>query len=71
MCNKASYINALYTVDFTEKTLHDKHSKPRSDKYLGVDGIYQVVLKNHANVISKPLSHIFNQTLLRNIVPHD
>ena len=27
--------------------------------------------KNHANVISKPLCHIFNQNLLCNVLPHD
>ena len=71
MYNKASYKNALNTVDFTEETVYDKLCKPRADKFPGVDGICPVVLKNLANVIFKPLSHIFGQSLLCNIVPHD
>ena len=70
MYNKTSYINALNTVDCTEETVHDKLCKLRADKSPGVDGIYPVVLKNLVNVISKPLSHIFNQSLLCNVVPH-
>ena len=71
MYNKASYKNTLNTVDFTEETVYDKVCKFRADKSTGVDGIYPVVLKNLANVILKPLSHIFYQSLLCNIVPHD
>ena len=59
MYNKASYINALNTVDFTEETVYDKLCKLSADKSPGVDGTYPVVLKNLANVISKPLSRIF------------
>ena len=71
MYNKASYKNALNTVDFTEETVYDQLCKLRTDKSPGVDGIYPVVLKSLANVIFKSLSHIFNQSLLCNIVPHD
>ena len=71
MFNKASYKNALNTVDFTEETVYDKLCKLKANKSPGVDGIYPVVPKILANVISKPLSHIFNQSLLYNIVPHD
>ena len=42
-----------------------------ASKSPGVDGIYPVVLKNHANGISKPLSNILSQSLLCNVVPHD
>ena len=68
MYNKASYIN---TVDFTEETMYDKLCKLRADKSPGIDEIYPVVLKNVANVISKPLSLIFCHSLLCNVVPHD
>ena len=71
MYNKASYINALNTVDFTEETVYDKLCKLRADKSPGADGIYPVVLQNLAKVIFKPLSHIFSPSLLYNIVPHD
>ena len=43
MYNKASNINALNTVDFTEETVHDKLCKLRADKSPGVDGIHPVV----------------------------
>ena len=46
MYNKASYKNALNTVDLTEETVYDKLCKLSADKSPGVDGIYQVVLKN-------------------------
>ena len=69
--NKASYINALNTVDFNEETVHDILCKLRANKPPGVDGIYPAVLKNLANVILRPLSHIFIQSLLCNVVPHD
>ena len=49
----------------------DKHCKLRADKSPGVAGIYPGVLKNLANVIFKPLSHICNQSLSCNIVQHD
>ena len=64
MYNKASYINALNTVYFTEETMYDKLCKLRANKSPGVYGIYIVVLKNLANVIFKPLSHMFKQSLL-------
>ena len=64
MCNKASYINALNTVDFTEETVYDKLCELRADKSLGDDGIYSVVLKNLATVISKQLSNIFTKASL-------
>ena len=71
MYNTASNKNALNIGDFTEETVYDKLCKLRADKSPGEDGIYQVVSKNLANVIFKPLSHIFYQSLLCNIVPHD
>ena len=71
MYNKASYINALNTVVITEETMHDELCNLRADKSPGVDGVYPVAIKNLANVISKPLSHIFNQSLSCNVVPHD
>ena len=71
MYNKVSYKNALNTVDFTEETVYDKLCKLRADKSPVVDGIYPVVWKNLANVILKPFSHIFSQSLLCNIVPYD
>ena len=63
MYNKASYINALNIVDFADETVYDTLCKLRVDKSPGVDGIIPVVQKNLPNVISKPLSHIFNQSL--------
>ena len=51
--------------------MYDKHYKLRADKFPSVDGMYQVAAKNFANVIFEPLSHIFSQSLLCNIVPHD
>ena len=71
MYNKASYINALNTVYFNEETVYDKLCKLRADNSPGVDGVYPVVLQNLANVISNPLTHISNQSLLCNVVPHD
>ena len=61
MYNKASYRNALNTVDFTEETVYDKLCRLRADKSPGVDGIYPVVFRNLANVIFKPLSHILTK----------
>ena len=61
MYNKASYKNALNTVDFTEETVYDKLCRLRADKSPGVDGIYPVVLRNLANVMSIPLSHILTK----------
>ena len=37
MYNKASYKNALNTVDFTEEAVYDKLCKLRADKSPGVD----------------------------------
>ena len=71
MHNKESNMNALNTVDFTEETVYHKLCKLRADKSPGVDGIYPVELRNLASVIFKPLSHVFSQSLLCNIVPHD
>ena len=71
MYNKASYKNALSTVDFTEETVYDKLCKLRADKSPGVDGIYPVVLKNLVIVIFKLLTQIFSHSRLCNIVPHD
>ena len=71
MYNKASHENALNTVEFTEETVYDKPCKLRADKSPGVDGIYPVVLKSLENVTFKPLSHIFSQSLLCNIVLYD
>ena len=65
MYNKAFYVSALNTIYFTEETVYDKLCKLRVDKSPGVDGMYPVVLKNLANVISKPLSHIFSQSLMQ------
>ena len=39
MCNKAYYVNALNSVDFTEETVYDKLCKLSADISPGVDGI--------------------------------
>ena len=71
MYNKASYINALNTVDFTDETVYDKLCKLSDHKSPGVDGTYPVVLENLASVISKPLNNIFYKSLLCNVMPHN
>ena len=71
MYNKESYVNVINTVDFTEETVHDKLCKVGADKSPGVDGIHPVMSRNLEVVISNPLSHIFSQSLLCNVVPHD
>ena len=71
MYNKASYANAINTVDFTQETVYDKLCKLWAKKSPCVDGIYSVVLKNLANVITTSLSYIFIQSLICNAVPHD
>ena len=70
MCDRASHVNALKN-DFTDETKHGELSRLRAGKTPGVDGAHAVVFKNHANVISKPLNHIFTQGLICNVVPHD
>ena len=71
MCKKALCINALNTVDFTDETVYDEPCMFRADKSPGVGGIYTVWLGNIANVIFKPLCHIFSQSLLCNVVQHE
>ena len=71
MCKKAVCINALNTVDFTDETVYDEPCKFWADKSPGVGGIYTVGLGNLANVIFKPLCHIFRQSLLCNVVQHE
>ena len=67
MCERASYVNALNTVDFTDETVCDKLCKLRADKS-GLDGIHAVV---KINIRKCYLQLISIQRLLCNIVPHD
>jgi len=61
--------NLEVTID--EQTAKKKLLKLHEDKAQGPDNIHPAVLRNCADILSKPLSMIFNKSLHEGILPDD
>ena len=61
----------LCNIDISQEVVFQKLCNLRPDKAPGVDGIYPVVLRNLAKVVSLPLSIIFSKSLQCNQIPVD
>ena len=61
----------LCNIDISQEVVFQKLCNLRPDKAPGADGIYPVVLRNLAKVVSLPLSIIFGKSLQCNQIPVD
>ncbi|KAJ8021264.1 hypothetical protein HOLleu_38412 [Holothuria leucospilota] len=64
-------IESLCSIDISQEVVFQKLCNLRPNKAPGADGIYPVVLRNLAKVVSKPLSIIFSKSLQCNQIPVD
>ena len=61
--------HTLSTLTITEERIQKKLSKMRTDKSPGPDGVHPLILKNLADILSKPLAKIFNNSVQSGLVP--
>uniref|UniRef100_A0A8C5MGG2 Reverse transcriptase domain-containing protein n=1 Tax=Leptobrachium leishanense TaxID=445787 RepID=A0A8C5MGG2_9ANUR len=61
----------IFTYQFTEEEVLQQLSKVKTNKSMGPDGIHPKLLKELSDVIAKPLTDLFNQSLLTGVVPED
>ena len=63
------YINSFFIDPVTEKEVEGEISKLKVDKSCGYDEIPAKIVRNIPSFITKPLTHIFNQSLLSGVIP--
>ena len=59
------------TTTFTEEQVLKELSKLKVDKSMGPDGIHPRILKELRGVLAKPLTELFNQSLITGVIPED